>query len=121
MEFNCPQCSQRLRVANGLRNPLLRCKNCSSKFRLQEALAGGRDGIDEGADRFRSPLSSIQPRPVEAPWPPVAQTPVASSPQPWVETATPIEVVEEDFDSPSERRSPTMAEKTSSFAGSSIG
>lgn len=33
MEVSCPQCKQRLRYSDDLRNPLLRCRTCSTTFR----------------------------------------------------------------------------------------
>ena len=35
MEIQCPQCSQRLRVSDSLKNPLLRCPRCGSTFRSE--------------------------------------------------------------------------------------
>lgn len=42
METTCPQCSQRLRVSDELRNPLLRCRRCEHVFRLADAERYGR-------------------------------------------------------------------------------
>jgi predicted Zn finger-like uncharacterized protein len=37
METTCPQCSQRLRVKDDVKNPLLRCGRCGNMFRLLES------------------------------------------------------------------------------------
>lgn len=33
MEVSCPKCKQRLRYSDDLKNPLLRCRSCSTTFR----------------------------------------------------------------------------------------
>jgi len=37
MEFNCPDCGKRLRVADNLINPLVRCRTCGHVFRPQQS------------------------------------------------------------------------------------
>ncbi len=37
MEFNCPECGQRLRVGDHLVNPVVRCRLCGNTFRAAEA------------------------------------------------------------------------------------
>ena len=36
MEFNCPDCGKRLRAADHLPNPLVRCRTCGATFRPRE-------------------------------------------------------------------------------------
>ena len=36
MEVRCPQCEQRLRYSNVLKNPLLRCRSCGTTFRVAD-------------------------------------------------------------------------------------
>ena len=127
MEINCPQCDQRLRVPHGMKNPLLRCKSCGSKFRLDTAVSTERNPlVEDNATRWQPPAPPTQSAPAEPRWTPTNSPTQSSfqpaSFQPEVEYAPVIEVVEEEpYPSVERRSAQTMSEKTKSFANSSLG
>ena len=57
MEVRCPQCTQRLRYSDVLKNPLLRCRACGTTFRPAELAASVPDSRSaaevENASRLR--------------------------------------------------------------------
>jgi hypothetical protein len=78
MEVSCPKCKQRLRYSDELKNPLLRCRSCSTTFRpsgltsaVEEPVAAV--AVDEESEfasplhgSFNAPLPKIDPGPVTA-------------------------------------------------------
>lgn len=85
MQTKCPQCSQKLRVPDGMKNPLLRCPTCRNEFRLRSAqvvLSHGEVefGSDSGLWRPSTPPSTVAASPEILPDIPVAMPAIPPTP-----------------------------------------
>lgn len=60
MEVRCPQCTQRLRYSDVLKNPRLRCRSCGTEFQADDAAEVLPHGLVETAgDESRETADSF--------------------------------------------------------------
>jgi hypothetical protein len=119
MEISCPQCNQRLRVPNEMKNPLLRCKKCGSSFRLDAAKSAANDQpVRDVSAPWYPPSTPVAGTPAETPWPVNSLPSQQAKSQQLVPE---IEVVDEEPTNFGRNTTPTISEQTKSFASSGLG